>query len=301
MAKAPLMSLRPYQREAFASKLRREFLLWSRQKGKSHTLACKALDWMMARPAVLVTFISASVSLGTEVVLKEAKVWSDMLEILRKSADAAGLKLTSNADGLDFDALCDVLEHSKLEVKLWHSNSVCSRSRVIAPNPDTAVGWTGHIVGDEVGRWPEAQAVFEAVLPFMDSNPDFCLWLATTPPPDDKHYTFELFAPPPDAEFKVNPKGNWYRSASGLMCHRVDAWDADAAKIPLYHPETGKPITPEEHRALSFDKSAWDRNYVLKFLPGGIAAVSMAAVARAMQRGREQGLIGVNITEEVTA
>lgn len=297
----PLIRHRIYQREAFLSTLRRLFLLWCRQKGKSFKLGTKALDWMMATPGVLVTLISASMTLGSEILVKEAGIWRDMLEILRKAADAAGLKLTSTADGLDFDALCDILEHSKLEVKLWHSRSVCSRSRVIAPNPDTAVGWTGHIVMDEVGRMPNAQEVFEAVMPFMDSNPAFNLLMATTPPPDDKHYTFELFAPPPDVTFEVNPRGNWYRSASGIMVHRVDAWDAHAAGVPLYHPETREPITPEEHRALAMDRAAWDRNYALKFLSGGTAAISMAAIARAMQRGHELGLVGVNVSEEVAA
>ena len=300
-ATAPLINLRAYQREAFVSELRRLFLLWCRQKGKSFALGCKALDWMMATPGVLVTMISASVNLGTEVLLKEATIWRDMIGILRAAAEKADLKLTTNADGLDFDALCDILDHSKLEVKLWHDRTTCSRSRVIAPNPDTAVGWTGHIIMDEVGRVPNAQEVLEAVMPFMDSNPAFNLLMATTPPPDDKHYTFELFAPPPDAVFEVNPKGNWYRSASGIMVHRVDAWDAHAAGVPLYHPETRLPIEPEEHRALAFDKRAWDRNYALKFLAGGTSAVSMAALARAMQRGRELGLVGVNVTEEVAA
>lgn len=298
---APLIRQRQYQEEAFLSELRRLFLLWCRQKGKSYELGIKALNWMMAKPDVLVSLISASITLGTEVILKEAKIWADMLAILKKAAADVGLKLTSTGDGVDFDALCDIFEHSKLEIKLWHSNTSCSRSRVIAPNPDTAVGWTGHIIGDEVGRWPNAQEVFEAVLPFMDSNPDFCLLLATTPPPDDKHYTFELFSPPPEVTFEVNPRGNWYRSAAGIMCHRVDAWDAHAAGVPLYHPETGKPITPDEHRALAFDKAAWDRNYALKFLAGGTAAVSMAALSRAMLRGRELGLVGVNVTEEVAA
>ncbi len=296
---APLIRHRVYQREAFVSELRRLFLLWCRQKGKSYTLGTKALDWLMATPGVLVTLISASMTLGTEVLLKEATIWRDMLEILRKAAEAADLKLTTNADGLDFDALCDILEHSKLEVKLWHSNTTCSRSRVIAPNPDTAVGWTGHIIIDEAGRIPNAKDVLEAVLPFMDSNPAFNLLMATTPPPDDKHYTFELFAPPADAVFEVNPKGNWYRSASGIMVHRVDAWDAHAAGVPLYHPDTRAPISPEEHRELSFDKAGWDRNYALKFLAGGTAAVSMATRARAEGPGRPRRRVGGNLTQEV--
>jgi hypothetical protein len=124
--------------------------------------------------------------------------------------------------------------------------------------------------------------------------------MATTPPPDDQHYSFELFVPPAGAEFSVKPAGTWYRSGSGIMVHRVDAWDSAAAGVPLYHPDNGAPITPEEHRALAFDKSAWDRNYALKFLQGGTAAIPLAALARAMELGRGQCL-ALNVTEALAA
>jgi hypothetical protein len=294
----PIIKMRSYQQAVFRYKLRRLFLLWSRQRGKSYFLSSQSLDWMMAAAGDLVTFISASIVLGEEVLLKEAQVWAKMLDVMRAVASAADLKLESSVDGLDFDAVCDLFEHSKLETRLWHTNTICSRSRVIAPNPGTAVGWTGHIVGDEVGRWPNAKDVMEAIEPFMAANPRYRLLYATTPPPDDAHYTYELFSPPEKAEFPVNPRGNFYRSKSGILCHRVDVWDGTAAGVPLYHPDTGVPITPEEHRRLAFDKSAWDRNYGLKFLPGGSAAVSLADLTRAMELG--SGLcLGVNVTEAV--
>ena len=290
------IQLRPYQAEVFRQELRRLFLLWSRQRGKSHLLACQALDWMMEDAGILVTFISASIVLGTEVLLKEAAIWSKMIDMMRAAAEQANLNLTTSVDGLDFDGVCDKFEHSKLETKLWHSNTICSRSRVIAPNPDTAVGWTGHIIGDEVGRWPNAREVMEAVTPFMSSNPKFKLRYATTPPPDDKHYTYEQFIPPAGHEFPVNPRGTFYRSASGILCHRVDVWDGHAAGVSLYDDDTGKPVSPEESRKKASDKQAWDRNFALMFLIGGTAAISPAAIARAMEIGAGV-CVGVNITE----
>ena len=155
----PLIRHRIYQREVFRHKLRRLFFLWARQSGKSYTLASEALDLMMATPGALVTFISASIVLGSEILLKEAMIWTQFLSWYRQAAATAGLKFESNADGLDFDAIADLFEHSKLETKLWHDRTTCSRSRVIAPNPDTAVGWTAHIIGDEAGRWPNAQGL----------------------------------------------------------------------------------------------------------------------------------------------
>lgn len=292
----PVIRLRLYQLEVFRQEIRRLFLLWSRQRGKSHLLACQALDWMMEEAGILVTFISASIVLGTEVLLKEAALWSKLMDMMRAAADLANLKLTTTADGLDFDAVCDLFEHSKLETRLWHTNTICSRSRVIAPNPDTAVGWTGHIIGDEVGRWPNARDVMEAITPFMSSNPKFKLRYATTPPPDDKHYTYEQFIPPADQEFTLNPRGNWYRSASGILCHRVDVWDGNAAGVPLYDDDSGNPVTPEESRKKASDKQAWDRNFALMFIIGGTAAVSPAAIARAMEMGSGT-CIGVNLTE----
>jgi len=293
----PLIKHRAYQRQVFRHKLRRLFLLWARQRGKSFTLASDALDRMMATPGRLVTFISASIVLGSEFLLKEVQIWAKFIELYRKAAEEAGLKLTTTADGLDLDALADLFEHSKLETRLWHSNSVCSRSRVIAPNPDTAVGWTADIYGDEIGRWPNAQDVFEAVIPFMNSNPDLVMRLATTPPPDDRHWTYEAFLPPQE-EWEVNSLGNWFKAPCGIMTHRFDCFDGMAAGFSMFHPDTGAAITPNEDRELAFDKSAWDRNNALHFLAGGTSAVSLMSLQRAMILGRGQ-CWGADITEEL--
>lgn len=295
---AGVVPFRAYQRAAFRYPVRRLGYVWRRQGGKSYLLGNEALDWMMETPGVLTSIISAAIALGTEVIVKEAQSWREHLARLKRAAEANKLKLETNADGIDFDGFCDLFEHSKLEAKLWHDQTTCSRTRVIAPNPSTAVGWTGHIIGDEFGRWPNCQDVLEAIEPFMESNPQFRLRLATTPPPDDKHYSYEMLVPPPGTEFVPDAKGTFYKSSYGLLIHRVDAWDAQLAGVMMHHPDTGEKITPDQHRALAFDKTAWDRNYGLRFLVGGTAAVSLTSIARAMELGRGR-CIGVNITEAV--
>ena len=171
---------------------------------------------------------------------------------------------------------------------------------MVAPNPDTAVGWTGHIILDEVGRIPDFQDVFEAMEPIVSSNPDFKVLLATTPPPDDSHYSYELLAPDPEEEFEINPKGNFYTSQAGLLVHRVDAWDGCAAGVPLFDTKTREELTPEEHRAVAIDKTAWDRNYGLKFIRGGTSALSLTALNYAQAAGLDQGL-GIQITDSLKA
>ncbi|BET67165.1 hypothetical protein ASA1KI_20830 [Opitutales bacterium ASA1] len=278
--------------------LRRVARVWRRQAGKSFQLGNEALDWMM-ESICLTTIISAAIALGEELLIKEAEAWRNLLGLLKKAAAANNLRLETNADGIDFDGFCDLFEHSKIEAKLWHDRTACSRTRVIAPNPNTAVGWTGHIIGDEFGRWPNCKDVLEAIEPFMESNPQFRLRLATTPPPDDTHYSFEMLMPPAGMEFEAKAEGNFYVSDLGLLVHRVDAWDAAASGISMHHPDTGEKITPDEHRALAPDKTAWDRNYGLDFVFGGTAAVGLLVLQRAMALGHGQ-CVARDITEEVT-
>jgi hypothetical protein len=305
MTPDPLINFLAYQQAVFWCECRYFLLLWRRQAGKSFTLACKALDRMMARPSHLCVFVSASIALGSEFVLKEALVWQDVLGKYRTMIERNGGELSVHEAGketrlspdLDIDALGDLFEHSKLETRIWHDRTTYSRSRVVAPNPATAVGWTGDIFMDEVGRIPELKAVCEAVGPIMSRRPEFIWWQSTTPPPDDSHYSFELFFPP-EMEFPVNGAGNWYLSKTGVDVHRADAWDVHAAGQPLYDLKTGLAQTPEESRAAAFDKAGWDRNFALKFLQGGSSVVGFGSLARARARGHGQCL-AVSISDSV--
>ncbi len=300
----PLIKLRPMQRRVFRHEAGILALIWRRQLGKSFTLGAIGLDWMM-EDICSVFYVSAAIRLGMENIRKEAEIWRASTAALRKLAAQGGRQLLTNADDdrgdlLDVDAVADLFESQKLETKLYHNRTDYSRSIVIAPNPDTAVGWTGHLVGDEVGRMPEFKDLWEAVEPIVSSNPHLRVRLATTPPPDDAHHSYEMLAPM-EAEFAPNPEGNFYRTPGGILVHRCDAYDAEQAGIPIYDLATREPLTAEESRRRAPDKTAWDRNYGCQFIRGGTAALSRAHLLHAMALGDREGAEAINVTEQMEA
>lgn len=295
---SPLVSLRAAQEEVFANIAGLLAMIWRRQFGKSYTLGAIGLRWMME--SVCDTFyVSAAVRLGLENIRKEAAIWAQCYHGLLAMAQEGQVDCTALDDRkqlLDLDAICDLFESQKLETRFYHTRTKVSRSMVVAPNPDTAVGWTGNVIMDEVGRIPNFQDVWEAMEPIVSSNVGFKIRMATTPPPDDRHYSYEMLAPEPEEEFPVSERGNYYVSVSGIPVHRVDAYDGFAAGVPLYDLKTREPMSPEEHRAKALDKTAWDRNYGCKFLRGGSAAISLMALQNAQALGADLGT-GLNITE----
>jgi len=115
--------------------------------------------------------------------------------------------------------------------------------------------------------------------------------MATTPPNDDAHYSYELAVPPEGMTFDTPAaEGHWYTSQANVLVHRVDVYDAAAAGVKLYDTNTRKELTPEQHRAQALDRDAWDRNYGLQFKTGGAAAVSLQSIHLAMLNGKEKGI-----------
>ena len=299
-----IIKFRLYQKAVFRKLIRELALLWRRQSGKSFELGNIGLDWMMEE-ICSVFYVSAAMRLGIENILKEAEIWRTVTEALRARAKSADGLLTTSADDdkgnlLDVDAIADLFEHQKLETRFWHTKTLYSRSMVVAPNPATAVGWTGHKIMDEIGRMPDFKEMLESMDPISASNPNFKTRYATTPPPDDTHYSYEFLCPPPGTEFPINPEGNFYETEAGLLVHRVDAHDGHAAGVPLFDRKTGEELEPEEHRAKAVDRQAWDRNFGLHFISGGSAAISNMALNRAQEKGADQG-IAIKITDTLAA
>lgn len=262
-------------------------LLWRRQAGKTTLFAWIALRWMLEMPGCLVTFVSASLSVGREVTERVASLFWVILSAMREQVQAQGLKLETNADGLSEQEYMDLFASGRLEVRVWHSQTICSRLKVIAPNPATARGYTGFVLLDEIGWIGAFRELWDAVEWIAARDPSFRVLMATTPPADDAHYSYELAVPPEGVSFDVNPFGNWYVSQAGVQIHRVDVCDAYAAGVKIFDTRTREEVSPEESRRRALDKDNWDRNMALKFMSGSAAACSLLSLSNAMIAGRD--------------
>lgn len=305
----PIISLSPAQQEVFWSSYRMLWMLWRRQFGKSFLFGSKAVDRCMQLRDHMVCFVSGSILMGGEMIEKEAMVWRKLIDAQRQAAAAAGKKLTTNAEDekgqtLDVDAIADLFEHAKLECTIWHSQTSYSRTRVLSPNPQTARGFSGDVLGDEVCFWPDFKATMDAIEPIIARNAGWIMWLASSPPADDSHPTYEILQPQRDT-WQANARGNWYTTntedgSEGYPVHRVDAHDALLAGVPLFSLKTGKPISIEQAFSEAIDKEAFRRNYLLQFISGGAAALGLNDLMAAQQRGRNQGL-AIEITDILSA
>lgn len=308
-APKPIIQFTPPQQEVFWSLYRILWLVWRRQLGKSFTFGAKAMDRCMERVNHMACVVSGSILMGSEIIEKMALVWRILIDAQRIAARQAGLNLTSNADThagetLDADALADLLEHAKLEIRIWHSQTNYSRARVLSPNPDTARGLSGDVFGDEVGFWPDFKATMDAIEPIISRRPDWINWMATSPPADDAHPTYELLLPQKEI-WTPNARGNWYTTntddgSEGDPVHRMDAHDGILAGIPMYGRRDGKEVTVEEAMRQAIDKEAFRRNYLLEFVAGGASALGLQDLIAAQQRGKGQGL-AIEITDILVA
>lgn len=293
---APGFKVRAGQRrfERFCREHRVSGLLARRQYGKTTIASRIALFKMMKVAGHSVIFGSVKLDLGREIVRKEADAMQKAFGMMAGDAAATGTQMQlADAQGgkvlpkISADDFADLYEASRLEFRLYHSNSTYSRTKVVALTPD-AVGETGDLILDEVGRVKNFRDVLEAVMPIIASNPEFRCIYTTTPPPDDTHPSFELLAPPLGIELPPNPEGNAYVSDLKIHVLRITAYDAALDGVLLYDDDTGKPVTPEESRARFSDKDVWDRNYGCKFVVGGTGACGLAQLDTAQRRGLEE-------------
>jgi Terminase large subunit, T4likevirus-type, N-terminal len=168
---------RPYQLPVFKDKTTGILVLhWSRQIGKSFTLAAWAVNRLLEHPGRLVTVLSNSRENGAEFLRKCA-------EICRLNGTKFKTKDDSPPD--------DFFEHMRMELTIRDKGKT-GRIKVLAANPRTARGFSGDLILDEFAFHEDSAAIWEAAEPILSSNQDFLCRIASTG--NGKHNMFYRIA-----------------------------------------------------------------------------------------------------------
>lgn len=288
------MERRSYQNQLFWARKRlgRALFLWPRQGGKTTTMAEQSLHEMVETPGKLVVFGSASLNIGSEFTEKEVAAWGKLLSGFRTPKHKMEIGERKGEDGfkaipdLSPADMAELFDRSKFEVRIWHSNSVCSRTKVIAANLATFRSWSGSVKMDEIAFLKDLRVMLQEAEPMFSTDPTFGLMMATTLPDDYAHYSYELTTPDDyQEEWPLSPDGHWFKSRAGLWVHRVTADDAYAAGRKYYNPDTRQEETPDENRESSLDKEGWDRSNRHKRPAVGTSAVNPIDLDNAQRRG----------------
>lgn len=258
---AGLISFRVYQEPVvFDHETKTQILHWSRQIGKSYTLAAWVVDRCLRFPGRLVTVLSNSRDNGAEFVLK-------CEEHLQKLG--AAMEIESNRDELD--AAADMAEDLKFdamrfEIKITVEGKV-SRIKVLAANPRTARGFSGDLILDEFAFHEDSRAIWEAAEPIISSNPDFKCRISSTGN-GRRNMFYQLISEGRIPYFPMR---------------RSKAYEMGAIKI--YSAVDGAEITPDEARRQASDKRAYDQNYECCFEDENSILLTQELISMAQRAG----------------
>ena len=233
----PIIQFREYQEPVFRDNETGILVLhWSRQIGKSFTLAAWAVDRLLTRPGRLVTVLSNSKDNGQEFALKCSEVCRKIDEAKAKVIEEYGLKDLSTS--IDYDDM-------RFEITIKVKGKV-GRIKVLAANPRTARGFSGDLILDEFAFHEDSAAIWDAAEPILSSNPDFLCRVAST-----GNGTGNMF-------YRMATEGQFKVS----RVRRSDAWKMG---VKIYDAKTRQPITPDEARTQALDKASYDQNYECAF------------------------------------
>lgn len=256
---APL-DLRAYQKPVFRSEAGLLALHWSRQIGKSYTLAAWAVRRLLRRPGRLVTVLSNSRDNGAEFIRKCAELCERLSGFYEQ-------------EDLSPDRL---VENMRIECRL-RVDGRWGRIRALAANPRTARGFSGDLILDEFAFHEDSEAIWDAAEPIISSQPDFqCRVASTGNGRFNKFYQMAALGANPSVD-----RHGFATSVAGCKVSRIRRSDAWALGVPIYDPVTRAEITPGEARARALDKRSYDQNYECSFHEENMALLTLELIAAA--------------------
>jgi phage FluMu gp28-like protein len=281
-----LIKFRPYQKGIFLDRTTGLLILhWSRQIGKSFTLASWSVDRLLAQlqryDNWLITVLSNSRDNGAEFVLKCAEVCTKMGMVkaeLERPPEVVGDAAVYVEDDQSPDLK---YENMRMEIRITfvvNGRERVGRIKVLAANPRTARGFSGDLILDEFAFHEDSNAIWEAAEPILSSNPEFLCRIASTG--NGKHNMFYRMAAGTGPD-----DGRIFLSAAGFNVSRVTRTEAWKRGVKVYDPNTRKPITPDEARRKALDKRAYDQNYECRFNDENMALLTAALIQQAEREG----------------
>lgn len=273
MSSKALIGFRAYQRPVFSDRSTgTELLHWSRQIGKSFTLAAWAVDRCLSRPGRLITVLSNSKDNGAEFAVKCGEVLrklDEAFELVDEQSGTKGEEAIRNSPVK--------YEDMRFEVRITIGKKV-SRIKVLAANPRTARGFSGDLIMDEFAFHEDSNAIWEAAEPILSSNQDFLCRIASTG--NGKHNMFYRMASGGHAAAD-DTTGTIVFSDAGFLVSRVPRSVAWKLGVKIFDAKTREPITPDEARARSLDKRAYDQNYECQFADENMALLTHELISAA--------------------
>jgi len=242
-SEAAMLRFRRYQEPVFWCSLGILVLHWSRQIGKSFTLAAWAVDRLLGYPGRLVTVLSNSKSNGMEFVVRAGLI-CDLMRVACETTDLSQDKRTENM---------------RMEIRIKVNGKV-GRIIVLAANPRTARGFSGDLILDEFAFHEDSAAIWDAVEPIISSNPDFLCRIAST-----GNGRFNMF-------YRMAKESSHYTVS------RIRRSEAFKMGVQIFDPVTRRAITPAEARTAALDKASYDQNYECAFNDESMALLTNALI-----------------------
>jgi phage FluMu gp28-like protein len=259
-ARPPLVDLRVYQKPVFWSESGVLVLHWSRQIGKSYTLAAWAVYRLLTHPGRLVTVLSNSKSNGAEFIRKCTEV-------------CLPLRIAFEQEDISPDEL---IENMRVECRIKVGDK-WGRILVLAANPRTARGFSGDLILDEFAFHEDSEAIWDAAEPIISSNRDYLCRVASTG--NGRYNKFYQLAAL-GANSSVNAEG-FPVSQANCPVSRVPRSLANGLGVRIFDPATREEITPAEARRRSLDKRSYDQNYECSFNDENMALLTLALISAA--------------------
>ena len=249
----PAINLYGYQKRWLADRSRFKTGRWARQTGKSFACALEpALDGA-ERPMPWVLLSRGE---------RQSK---ELIEKVRMHAQAIG----AVADYNEYDWVGEAV-YKALEVRYPNGTKIIG----LPANPDTARGFSAHVILDEFALHKDSRKIWAALFPVITRG--YRLRVVSTP------------------MGKQNKFYDLCTADNRFSKHVTDIYQAVEQGLEL-RDEDGNPTMPEDLRDALDDPEAWEQEYLVKFIDEATAYLTYDLIAACeaddclagLERGRE--------------